>query len=461
MKRRDAIKTLGALAGVASMSKLLSACGGGDGSEPGISTIVFMMMENRSFDHYLGSRALLEGKAENGLVAGMTYKDQVGSDFEIWEATDDAMCVADPPHSWNASRAQFNGGANDGFLTEYQARYGGVARESIQYMVRKHLPVTYALADEYTVCDSWFASVMGPTLPNRMYWHAATSGGAKSNDEVLQGAFEGVDTLYHRLDAAGVDWAYYYSDLPVLSVIKGVPLEGRVRRLWYDLFDDAAAGRLPPVVYIDPNFTANDDHPPRHPLFGQQLISAVYQALATSPQWDNCLFVLTYDEHGGFFDHVPPPITADERASEGFDQLGFRVPTLVMGPYAKKSYVSSVQYDHTSALKHLENVHQLAPLTARSSAASDLVDCIDLERLDKGMPAAPISVPAVEIDESKLAARCGVNVARRTLSDQIADWADANRVNLGEYDRRHEQRDYLYGIADYLDHHGLGRIRRK
>ena len=113
------------------------------------------------------------------------------------------------------------------------------------------------------------------------------------------------------------------------------------------------AGKLPPVSYIDPFFYGNDDHPPIHPINGQELIATVYSLLAESPQWKNCMLVVTYDENGGFYDHVSPPKTADDLAEQGFDQLGFRVPAMVIGPYAKQGFVSSVTYDHTSALKHL------------------------------------------------------------------------------------------------------------
>jgi phospholipase C len=458
MKRREAIKTLGALAGAASMSKLLTACGS-DGAGPGIDTFVFLLMENRSYDHYLGARSLVEGLGGDGLTAGMFNPDSGGNPIAIWPATEPSMCAVDPPHGWNASRTQLNGGANDGFIIAHQERAPG-AIDPMQYMLREHVPVANALADAYTSCDRWFCSVLGPTLPNRMYWHAGTSNGATNNDDVLGGAYEGVDTLYHRLDTAGVDWAYYYGDVPVLAVLEGNQTEGKLRRFLYDFIDDAAAGKLPPVVYIDPAFGSNDDHPPHHPLLGQQLISAVYTALATSPHWERCMLVVSYDENGGFFDHVAPPTTADDKAAEGFDQLGFRVPSLVAGPYAKQGYVSSVQYDHTSCLKHLENVYGLAPLTARSTAATDLSDCIDLERLADGEPAAPIQLPAVEIDESELPSSCLGGGLSGPYEHDILAWADANQKLLGDLDLRGETRDYTYGIAEYLDEHNLGRIKR-
>jgi len=461
MRRRDALKTMGAMAGAASLSRLLAACGGG-GGDKGITTWVFMMMENRSYDHYLGARAL-EGLPGDGLMAGMSNDDMDGVAVPIYAQAGDepSMCVADPPHGWDPSRVQFDSGANDGFVRAYQEK-NGHREEVMAYMTRDRLPVTWALADAYTICDRWFCSVLGPTLPNRMYWHAATSNRAKSNDEVLAGAFEGLPSLYHRLEAAGIPWAYYFGDAPVLGVLKDIDLDGKLRRFWYDFIDDAAAGVLPPVVYIDPGFARNDDHPPHHPLLGQQLISAVYTALTTGPHKDNFNLVLTYDENGGFFDHVPPPTAPDDFAADGFDQLGFRVPGMVIGPYAKAGYVSSVQYDHTSALKHVENLFGLEPLTMRDAAATDLIDCLDLDRLERGEPLDPIELPAVEIDETMLGPECSGS-SLRPVPDGLPDWAAGIAEQVARRDPRllqHNGLEQVHGIAEYLDRHGLGRIRR-
>jgi len=462
MKRREMLKALGAMVGAAGASKLLSACGtDSGGGDVGITTFVYLMMENRSYDHYLGARAF-DGLPGDGLIPGTSNPNRAGGSEEIWVATEDSMCILDPPHGWSSSRTQFNGGANDGFTLAYEDHHGSGARGAMQYMTRPQVPIHNALADEYTVCDRWFASVMGPTLPNRAYWHAGQSLGATSNDGVLDADWSSTPTLYHRLDDAGVDWAYYYGDAPVIGILDGAPLgDGRLRRFNWDFFDDAAAGRLPPVVYIDPAFSSNDDHPPHHPLLGQQLIAAVYNVLAQSPQWKNCMMVVTYDEHGGFYDHVAPPTAADDRAAQGFDQLGFRVPSLVIGPYAKQRNVSSVVYDHTSAIKHLDNVFGLEPLTARTAGANDLTDCIDMERLAAGEPAEPIILPAVEIDESQLPERCRGNSISfgPPMDHDILIWAEETN-KLGKYDLRKDVRDYTYSIGDYLERHNLGRIRR-
>jgi phospholipase C len=371
------------------------------------------------------------------------------------------MCVPSPPHSWDPSRVQFDGGTCDGFVRAYQDSYkGNTGATAMSYMTRADLPVLYALADAYTSCDRWFASLLGPTLPNRMYWHAGTANGARNNEDVLGGAYKGVPTIYHRLNDANVAWAYYYNDVPVLAAIGGTDLTGHLRRFANDFLDDAAAGKLPPVVYIDPGFTSNDDHPPHHPLLGQQFLAATYQALATSPQWPRCQLVISYDEHGGFFDHVAPGTAPDDHAADGFGQLGFRVPGLVIGPYARAGHVSSVPREHTSCLRHIERVFSLQPLTARDAAANDLSECTDAARLAAGEPAAPIQLPAVEIDETMLPASCNFGAQLGKPDHDLVEWAEANPRRLGALDRRRHARDDVFAIADYLDRHGLGRIRR-
>ncbi|HTM19437.1 MAG TPA: alkaline phosphatase family protein, partial [Kofleriaceae bacterium] len=368
------------------------------------------------------------------------------------------QCVISPPHGWDPSRVQLDDGACDGFLRAHQAGAPGDIAP-MEYMTRDLLPTSWALADAYTSCDRWFSSLLGPTLPNRAYWHAATSMGAKSNDEVLAADLKSVVTPYHRLNDLGIEWAYYSGDAPELGIALAPEVNGgRVRRFYYDFLDDAAAGKLPPVVYIDPTFGSggNDDHPPHHPALGQQLIAAVYTALATSPQWKNINLVITYDEHGGFFDHVAPGTAPDERAADGFGQLGFRVPAMVIGPYAKQSYVSSVDYEHTSCIKHLSTIFGFEPLNMRDAAANDLMDCIDLERLERGEPADPIEVPTIDLDPLTLSAACnGATFGPPPPAGppyDLPDWAQG-LVDIGREtcpELLHDGRDQAPGIAAYL-----------
>lgn len=451
MKRRDALKTLGALAGVTALPKILGGCGSDDPNE-GITTLVILCMENRSYDHYLGPRAL-QGLGGDGLTEGMSNPRSSGSAEPIFHES--VSCILDPPHSWGQSRAQFNSGQNDGFMREYQRVWGStVAAHPMGYFEREDLPFSWALADAYATSDRWFSSLMGPTWPNRMYLHSGQSGGLSENVLPTTG---GIDwqSIHHQLSAAGIDWAYYFQDLPFVPLFKDLDISGHVRRVNNDFFKDAKAGTLPPVVWIDPNFDLNDDHPPHHQMLGQQLMASIYAALADGPQWENCMFVITYDEHGGYFDHVPPPLAPDERAAVGFDQLGFRVPAFVAGPYVKQNYVSSVVRDHCSVLSHITKQYGLDPLTERVAWAPDLSDFIDLERLAAGEPAPPVAMPEVIVNESDLVGACA-QVA--PSQPELAALADAGFFPK-HLDLRHRRLDDGYAIGAAAEALGAGRIR--
>ncbi len=462
--RRNALKSLGATAAL----PVLANCGddqgtggapgtggaGGAGGagyvpEDGITRVVVLMMENRSYDHYFGARSLVEGLASDGLTAEMANPDGAGISRVVYRES--TFCVADPPHGWDSSHLQFNLGVNDGFMTEYEAKtMAGIDPHVMGYFVREDLPVSYALADSYTSCDRYFCSVMGPTWPNRFYFHAGQSDGLKSNDSPR----ENMTTIYNRMDAKGLTWAYFYTDLPFLLLLGGSPVTPAVP----SFYDAAANGTLPQLTVIDPGFALNDDHPPHHPQLGQQFIASVYQALATSPQWKNVLFIVTYDEHGGFFDHVAPPTVEDDRAAEGFDQLGFRVPTMIIGPYVKSGHVSSVQYDHTSILKHIETMFDLEPLTKRDAAANDLSDAIDQDRLAALDYAEPITLPTLDIDPEMIDPACKGGGLRSAKCD-IEVHADEGKIDK-LYDLRPKRYETARFIAEYLERHGIARIKR-
>jgi phospholipase C len=461
MKRRDALKAIGGLGAATGMARFLPGCGGGDDGPTGITTYVYMMLENRSYDHYFGARKMIEGKPGDGLVATMTNRDVNGQPVALWAPTQHQLCDLDPPHSWGRARAQWNNGANDGFVTQHQMEYQSTtAIEPMQYLTRNELPVAWALADQYATADRWFCSVMGPTWPNRFYWHAGTSGGLMTNDIPTGGL--NFPSIYRRLQDKGVDWAYYFATIPVVSAISGfdqtLVLDGKVRR-FADFLTDAKAGTLPPVVYIDPAFYQNDDHPPLHPINGQELIATVYTAMANSPQWKNCMIVITYDENGGFYDHVSPPKTVDDQAALGFDQMGFRVPTMVAGPYVKENYISSVVYDHCSALHELEVAFGLEPLNQRTAAANDLSDFIDAERLKKGDWKKPIVIPEVDTSVWPMDDACkytGSNVAARSLREDdhsILEWANAHPERIAGLDLRAEVPEYRRTIREFLAAH--------
>jgi phospholipase C len=435
------------------------------------------MLENRTYDHVFGARKLLHGLPGDGLTSDLANPDVNGVPVAPYEPTvGEELCVLDPPHGWDRSHQQWNNGAMDGFVVAHQQAHGStVLKDPMQYFTRTHQPVSWALADAYTTCDRWFASVMGPTLPNRAYWHTGTSFGQKDNTAVLETAAAlPVPSIYHRLRDKDIDWSYYFGSLAVVALLGNdgpykLPadyVQPRIKRFarYADdpgdstglFFRDAAAGTLPPVVYIDPYFGAggNDDHPPTHPMMAQALIAAIYNALARSPQWKNCMLVITYDEHGGFYDHVSPPTTTDDTLERfgvvGFQQLGFRVPAMVAGPYAKQGHVSSVQYDHTSALRHLQNAFELEPLNVRVDAATDLTDCIDMDRLSRGEWAPPIELPTINLADYPVEAPACLSGEAFRSTDPISQYADERPERFAGYDIRGDRESYHETIRAFL-----------
>jgi phospholipase C len=353
-----------------------------------IDTIVVVMMENRSFDHYFAARKLVEGHALLGLDGTETNPDGSGNSIGVFPM-DLFVIDDDPPHGWGSSRRQWNGGANDGFITEYIA-YGATDPSLVMgYHLREHLPILWSMADEYVLFDHWFCSVMGPTWPNRFYLHLGTSDGETGNNQL-----SGLPSIFDRLDDAGITNAYYNTNLPVpvtYGKTEGIePIE--------NFFAAAQSGTLPQFVMVDPAFTflntiGNDDHPPADIRMGQAFLASVYQALAQSPQWDRCLLVITYDEHGGFYDHVSPPTTFDPLPD--FQQLGFRVPGLVLGPHVRRGCVDSLQVDQVSILSTVTRRFGLEPLTERVAMSPDLSSAIDPLFVNDPRPPAPL--PPVEL----------------------------------------------------------------
>jgi phospholipase C len=467
MKRRDLLKSMGAVAGAAGLSKFLPGCGDGGGGvgspdageegPPGIKNVVLLMFENRSYDHWLGARSMLEGKGGDGLVATMSNRDRDDNEVKIWEASG-SLCVPDPPHGWERSHEQWGSGANAGFLTTHQLGAPGDLAP-MQYMTRDQLPVTWALADAYATCDRWFASVMGPTWPNRMFWLAGTSMGMQGNE--LPPEDFTADTIFHRLDEKGVPWKLYYGDLPFLFLLgHGFDVDpvGRVLPL-DDFYTDCANGTLPPVTYLDPPFGYADDHPPHHPILGQQFLASVYTALANSPQWKNTLLIVTYDEHGGFFDHVPPPrckhptplrpkwgwarltrrivawFVENRYSPFDFRHLGVRVPTIVMSPWIAPRSIDDRVYDHSSIVATLRLL--FAPdeeaLTARDRAAESFHRLVLGTDTPRDLPETPAPAPPPpDLPPTAPVPAAEPTTSTATQADTLAEQLGALEVQLQE-----------------------------
>lgn len=432
----------------------VDACAGGGELSPQellaeIETIVVVMMENRSFDHYLGSAAFVENWPIEGLAGTETNPDLSNQDVGVFLLEN--FEPEDPPHGWDACHAQWNMGANDGFVREHEMNNPASAHEVMGYHVRTQLPVLYTLADHYTVCDRWFASVMGPTWPNRYFLHCASSNGQTGNSsEPL------LDRIWSLLEDQGITHANYYSDVPWAWGAFLNPTASWTRSL-DEFFDAAAAGTLPQYVVVDPNFGllpggegGNDDHPAHSIELGQIFLGSIYEALAQSPQWDRCLLVITYDEHGGFFDHVPPPQVDDPRPE--FRQLGFRVPSLVIGPHVKQGCAVSTQFDHVSPIATATARWNLPPLTERVTTSTDLSSCINPEYLDDPQP--PIQLAPMVVSIRDLLSRRGAS------QNELAEMIRTGELPLPP-NRRHPgaSRDHALRLLSHAERLGLVRLR--
>jgi len=398
-----------------------------DPTGPGtIDTIVLCMMENRSFDHVFGSYSLLEGRTDiDGLRPGMGNPDIDGAWIEPVPLTE--PCTdPDPPHGWSTSRDQHADGTNQGFVQTYATRGEGFDRtQCISYQHRGQQPISYALADRFALCDRWFSSVLSSTWPNRLYFHAATSQGIEGNEMPVEGRYT-ARSLWDQLTEAGLEWASYYTDLPTLALFARDDWVDRIQRI-DEFYEAAAAGTLPSVVCVDPGAASNDDHPPHHPLLGQLFIGSIVQALMDSPQWERCLFICTYDEAGGFYDHVPPGTMPDDHASAGFDQLGFRVPAFVVGPWVRAGYVAHTSFDHTAAMGMVRDWFGIdESLTARDAASAPLSEVLDLDRMERNDPIPPSPLPRIVLDEEAIEAQC----ARRGWPTGQPELRDAVRARL-------------------------------
>lgn len=353
-----------------------------------IKHLIVLTMENRSFDHYLGS-LMLEGRTDvEGLPTPLpVLKDGAGNDVPCWNMDGTPPGYPDPPHEWDASHADYNGGANDGFVAQYQAANPSANPAiPVGYYTRATLPVLYALADEFTVCDHWFCSVLSSTWPNRKYLLSGRRDGDQNTGN-LPPPFPGFGTTpfvnfledWPDPDApgGGLTWKCYYADLPFLA-------------FWYrfaafhlsrfthvvNFVRDCREDRLPAVSIIDPPFTLADDHPGHDPRLGQKFLGLIVDALTNSESWASSALVILYDENGGFFDHVPPPA-----AAAGDSPLGFRVPALVVSPYARKRFACKTVFDHTSVMKSVSVRWQVpfgpefGPRWGQANAVWD--DCFD------------------------------------------------------------------------------------
>lgn len=367
-----------------------------------LDTIVVLMMENRSFDHYLG---WLPGA--DGHQAGLTYTDATGQSFETHRLAPDWQGCAhpDPDHSWEGGRAQLDGGRMDGFL-----RSGENDVFSIGYYGEADLPFIPSVAREFTTFDRFFCSLLSSTYPNREYMHAAQSYG-KTDNSMPVGSAEFPagfpdTTIFAALSAAGVSNRYFYSDIPV-SALWGAPGLARSGQV-QEYYERCASGTLPAVSFVDPSFngeeegTSGDEHPHGDVRVGQAFMSDVVHAFLESPQFQRGALFIVYDEWGGFFDHVRPPRVPDVRSNadvgQDFGQMGMRIPAVLVSPYAKRNHVDHNIYGFESILSLIRYRFGLSPLTVRDQYARNIVRSFDFDSPDYEIPSLP-DPPAVMASE--------------------------------------------------------------
>lgn len=361
---------------------------------PQIEHIVVLMMENQSYDKYFGVLGRGDGLTLDGDgIPTNSVPDANGDPFRIFHPGTTDQAGFNVRLLWNFVWRQCNQGAMDGFFTSS-------GREAMTYYTGDDIPFYHALASEFPLCDRYFCSVPSPTYPNRRFMTAGTSAGITTTDvdDVLAHPDAPNGNIFERLDALGVSWANYHNGLAEMLLWPNYALSNMDKaREMHEFYRDCRSGTLPAVSFITPDPTC-DEHPPQDVSCGEQFAAGVIKELCESPAWEKSVLIYTYDEHGGLYDHVPPPPALPpgdgsvpvfseepEPGSEEFDRYGVRVPAVVVSPFARPGHVSSVVHDHTSILRLIETKWNIAALTDRDANASNLLDSLDLA----GPPAFP------------------------------------------------------------------------
>jgi phospholipase C len=381
-----------------------------------IQHVIVLMQENRSFDSYFG-QLHFEGQPRAGAepreASNPNPLNAEGAPIEAFHAPN--LCeVADLNHSWTGTHSSIDGGEMDGFTAANVDPLDPTGSRAMGYHDVRDLPFYYALYSDFAMADRYFASVPGPTFPNREYLLAGTSFGLIRN--VLPPTGLPGRSIFNLLDEAHVSWRIYFHDLPAGALFAYVRTHAAGHLFPISqYFVDAAAGNLPQVAYVDPRFggtnnVESDEHPPANPQVGQQFVAGVVSALFKSPNWGSSAFFLTYDEHGGYYDHIAPPkavvpdgiapILGPGDVAAQFDSYGVRVPALVVSPFARARYVSHDVFDHTSILRFIEKRFGLPALTHRDAAADPMLDLFNFRRPEL---ATPPTLPAPTVDPAQAA----------------------------------------------------------
>jgi phospholipase C len=385
-------------------------------SLPQVEHVVILMLENHSFDNILGMLPwqVPQRRRVDGLRRGRggspvdANPDATGALVRSTHAPTVCQLHGLPGQDWNRSHVSWDGGRNDGFV-----RASGPS--AMWFWDAGDLPVTYALASRFPVGDRYFQSCLAQTYPNRRFLFAATASGTIATSSADIGRFPPANgTIFDRLDHFGISWLDYFEEVPsplIMPQVLQSPSQ-RAKLVGIDRFyADAAAGSLPQVSFVEPDYETTSEENPQDIQVGEGFLRRVVAALQQSPAWGRTALFITYDEHGGYYDHVPPPPAIKPDAIEprlpagsqpgSYDRYGFRVPMIVVSPWSRPHHVSHRVQDHTSILAFIERKWNLPALTYRDANADPMLDYFDFHRaafrVPPPLPAAPDLQPGLKV----------------------------------------------------------------
>ncbi|MGH4026138.1 MAG: alkaline phosphatase family protein [Pseudonocardiaceae bacterium] len=431
-----------------------------------IDHIFVLMLENRSFDHMLGFSQITGTDAETGQptqIDGLTGTESNSYGGRTYPVSPSAPFTmrTDPGHEFSDVVIQLAGAGGSfppggpypsvdcsGFAADFAAAGGSDPGQVLMCFDPDNLPVLTALCREFAVCDRWFSSMPGPTWPNRLFAAAASSSGLDHSPrvdeitrwETVQGFSFRNGTIFDRLKQHGLPFRLYGDWITITGALKGIS-PTYIHGLSTFSGDVAQPSYPAAYTFIEPDYGSfwsnylggTSQHPLDDVRGGEQIIKSTYEALRASPLWDRSMLIITWDEHGGFYDHVRPGSaqapgdevhTPHNRNGFGFDVYGVRVPAVVVAPRIPRNVVDHRIYDHTSILATVEHAFGLTPLTARDAAARPL---LDLASLSTARPDTPTTLP--EPAGPALAAPAALGA----LSQPVHPDADVDGSNLAGF----------------------------
>jgi phospholipase C len=483
----------------------------GPGALPPIDCVIVLMQENRTFDHLFGkwpgAAGIGSGSYSNrpdaSLPAGpgnLAISAGQPAQFTVAQGQGPGHSLDDTNVQLFTRKVVAPGAAlkpvNDrGFVQDYVRALAtdgvrGAAADPaavMQAFTPGELPALSALASNFVLCDQWFAEVPGPTMPNRLYMHAATSAGWAYNDWRVQ--LESV-TIYEQLQKNQRTWAVYFSDQNEVAQYNRINTQRNNFKLYESAFAaDASAGKLANYCFIIPRFAGSaadgpvtSMHPPADVRPGDQLIAEVYAVLRAAPQWSRCLYIVTFDEHGGYFDHADPPAavnpdginspapgdTASFAPTFAFDRLGLRVPTLLVSPYVPKGVVYSKSLQHTSVLATVRKLFGISgALTRRDAAASTFEELfLPLPRSDTPATLSiATAAPPAPVDATRAAPDDYMSELARQWRQATGDLPGASASAVAPTSQDEVHRFVRNQIQLFLDHRARrsppGRVRAR